>query len=37
MDDTMAVEALLHRDGALRLDPETSRYPAHFPSARQLE
>lgn len=37
MDDTMAMEALLHRDGALRLDPETRRYPAHFPPPRQLE
>ena len=31
MDVAMAVEALLHRDGALQLDPATGHYPAHFP------
>jgi hypothetical protein len=31
MDHAMAVEALLHRDGALQLDPATGHYPAHFP------
>ncbi len=31
MDYAMAVEELLHRDGALQLDPATGRYPAHFP------
>jgi hypothetical protein len=31
MDVAMAVEGLLHRDGALELDPATGHYPAHFP------
>ena len=31
MDHAMAVEELLHRDGALELDPATAHYPAHFP------
>ena len=31
MDYAMAVEELLHRDGALQLDPATGHYPAHFP------
>ncbi|MEN8377086.1 MAG: DUF222 domain-containing protein, partial [Gemmatimonadota bacterium] len=35
MDHAQAVEELLHRDGALHLDPETGHYPAHFPHARQ--
>ena len=35
MNHALAVEALLHRDGALHLDPETGHYPAHFPPARE--
>lgn len=35
MDHAMAVEELLHRDGALQLDPATGHYPAHFPPARE--
>ena len=35
MNHAMAVEALLHRDGALFLDPQTGHYPAHFPPARE--
>ncbi len=35
MDYAMAVEALLHRDRALYLDPATGHYPAHFPAARE--
>ena len=35
MDHAMAVEALLHRGGTLRLDPTTGHYPAHFPPARE--
>ena len=35
MDHAMAVEELLHRDGALELDPETGHYPAHFPPAQR--
>ncbi len=35
MDHAMAVEELLHCDGALELDPETGHYPAHFPPARE--
>jgi len=35
MDHAMAVDALLQRDNALHLDPETGRYPAHFPPAQQ--
>lgn len=35
MDHAMAVEALLRRDGALHLDPESGRYPAHFPPSRE--
>ncbi len=31
MDYAMAVGELLHRDGALQLDPATGHYPAHFP------
>ncbi len=34
MDHAMAVDALLQRDGALQLDPDTGHYPAHFPPAR---
>ncbi len=35
MNHALAVEQLLHRDGALYLDPETGHYPAHFPPARE--
>ena len=35
MDHAMAVEALLHYDGALQPDPETGNYPAHFPPPRE--
>ena len=35
MDHAMAVEELLHCDGALELDPETGHYPAHFPPVQQ--
>jgi len=35
MDHAMAVDALLQCDDALHLDPETGRYPAHFPPVRQ--
>ncbi len=35
MDYAMAVEGLLHRDGALQLDPATGHYPAHFPPVQQ--
>lgn len=35
MDHAMAVEALLHCDGALQLDPETRNYPVHFPPPRE--
>jgi hypothetical protein len=35
MDHAMAVEELLHRDGALHLDPATGHYPAHFPRVQQ--
>jgi hypothetical protein len=35
MDYAMAVEGLLHRDGALELDPAIGHYPAHFPPARE--
>ena len=31
MDYAMAVEELLHRDGALQLGSATGHYPAHFP------
>ncbi len=34
MNHAMAVEELLHRDGALVLDPATGHYPAHFPSVQ---
>ena len=35
MDHAMAVDALLQRDGALQLDPDTGHYPAHFPPVQQ--
>ncbi len=35
LDHAMAVEELLHCDGALHLDPATGHYPAHFPPARE--
>ena len=35
MNHAMAVEELLHRDGALHLDPATGHYPAHFPPGQQ--
>jgi hypothetical protein len=35
MNHALAVEVLLHRDGALYLDPETGHYPAHFPPVKQ--
>ena len=35
MDSAMAVEGLLHRGGALELDPATGHYPAHFPRVQQ--
>jgi len=35
MNHARAVEALLQRDGALHLDPETGHYPVHFPPARE--
>jgi len=35
MHHAMAVQALLHRDGALILDPQSGHYPAHFPPARE--
>ncbi len=37
MNHAMAVEELLHCDGALHLDPATGHYPAHFPPAQQVE
>ena len=37
MNHALAVEVLLHRDGALKLDPATGHYPAHFPPAPQNE
>jgi hypothetical protein len=37
MNHAVAVEALLHRDGALQLDPASEHYPANFPPAQQDE
>ena len=37
MEHALAVEALLHRDGALQLDPTTEHYSAHFPTAPRIE
>lgn len=35
MNHAMAVESLLHRVGALQLDPATGHFAAHFPPARE--